>query len=303
MTVQPHDFSRPPSLHPETRAKLVLWLNRTNARLGETIAGFAPQVEVELDECSTSWPINALQDWSDKAVTYRLKLADLPALSVIALPNPLAQILVGALLGEEATEWPVERDLTAGEQSVGEFLITSIANCMNEAWTGDDVIQMQIVEREQSLKRTRIFKFKEPFVVCRSTIRTPFGSAHWTWMLPHEYLTHLFGAVRPPEPAAAETTRQQLESLARDMSTEVVVRLGGVQLSAPQLASLRVGDLVVLNQKTTEPLRAMVSGKPRFLGWPGRVGNRQAFELSSEGPRPRRAIEPEKGIEPSAHQE
>src|SRR5208337_4009872 len=85
--------------------------------------------------------------------------------------------------------------------------------------------------------------------------------------------------------------RQQLESLARDMSTQLTVRLGGVQLTAPQLAELRVGDLVVLNQKTTEPLRAMISGQTRFFGWPGRVGNRQAFEVAIEGPRRERTAE------------
>jgi flagellar motor switch protein FliM len=291
MTIQPHDFSRPPSLHPETRAKLAQWLTRANTQLAEVIAGFSLQVEIQLEDCSTAWPFSTFQEWSEKALAYNVKLPDVSATSIIAIPNPLAQVLIGTLLGEQPTEWPEERDLTAGEESVGEFIVSRIVSNMIDAWPGDERIDVQVDAREPNLRRTKTFKFKEPLIVCRSTMTTPIGSAQWCWMLPHEFLTKLFGAVRASAPESTVSARQQLESLAREMTTQVTIRLGGVQLSPPQLAELRVGDLVVLNQKTGDPLRAMVSGKPRYLGWPGRVGSRQAFEIASEGPRRDRSAE------------
>ena len=291
MTIQPHDFSRPPSLHPETRGKLAHWLKRANTQLAEVIAGFSMQVEIRLDDCVTAWPLNTVQEWSEKAVAYRVKLANLSAISIVALPSPLAQVLVGTLLGEQPQEWPADRDLTPGEESVGEFFIQRIVNTLMESWPDDDAVSLQVLEREPNLRRTKAFKFKEPFIVCRSTMTTSIGSGQWCWMLPHEFLIELFGAIREPEAKAAIPARVQLESLAREMSTQVSVNLGKVQLSPPQLAELRVGDLVVLNQKTTEPLRVMVSGKPKYLAWPGRVGNRQAFEIASEGQRRDRPAE------------
>jgi flagellar motor switch protein FliM len=285
MTIQLHDFSRPPSLHPETRSNLVQWLTRSNAMLAEVIAGFSLKVEVSLDDCTTAWPTTSLPEWPERAVSYRVKLADLTALSVIVLPNPLAQVMIASMLGNQLREWPQERDLTAGERSVGEFVITKIVDCLVDGWLSDTPLNLRVHEIEPNLRRTKIFKVKEPFVVCRSTMTTPIGAAPWTWILPHDFLTELFGTVRVKETASAAsaaTARQQLEALARDMTTQVTVRLGAVQLTAPQIAALRVGDLVVLNQKTSEPLKAMVSGKPKFLGWPGRIGNRQAFEIASE---------------------
>jgi flagellar motor switch protein FliM len=98
-----------------------------------------------------------------------------------------------------------------------------------------------------------------------------------------EFLTSMFGLpARPQRPLKEHSSRRQLESLVRGMQAEIVVRLGGVQLSGPQLGGLRVGDLVVLDQRVGEPLRAMVRGEPKFLGWAGRVGDRQAFEIESE---------------------
>ena len=75
------------------------------------------------------------------------------------------------------------------------------------------------------------------------------------------------------------------------MNTEVAIRLGSVQLSAPQLANLRVGDLVVLDQRVSDPLQATIANEPRFWGWPGQVGQRQAYVIDSEVRRRQRAQE------------
>jgi flagellar motor switch protein FliM len=73
-----------------------------------------------------------------------------------------------------------------------------------------------------------------------------------------------------------------MESLVRGMKLPLTVHLGQVQLTAPQLAELRIGDVVVLHQRTTEPLRAFVSGRPAFLGWPGQMAGKQAFQIEAD---------------------
>jgi flagellar motor switch protein FliM len=285
MTIRNHDFSRPPSLHPETRAKLAKWMTRANAQLSEVIAANSLEIDLQLDDCTTAWPIDELATWSEKAIAFRLKLADVSTVSAIALTNPLAQILVGSLLGETPQEWPEERDLTPSELSVAEYFVTRVASSLIDSWSGDAPLALQLAEQDPNLRRTKVFKFQEPIIVCRTTMKLAIGSGQLCWMLPHDFLTKMFGTIRKSDSDSEVSARQQLETLARDMTTQLTIRLGGVQLSAPQLAELRVGDLVVLNQKTSEPLRAMVSGQTRFLGWPGRVGNRQAFEVSTDGAR------------------
>lgn len=303
MTIQPHDFSRPPTLHPETRTNLVQWLTRANSQLAEIITGFGLELSIRFDDCLTAWPIDSLQGWSEKTIAFRVKLPQGSAVSMIAVPNPLAQILIGILLGEQPAAWPADRDLTPAEESVGEFLVGKIAESLSCTWTGDSPIDLQLFQREPNLRRTRCFRFREPFVVCRATMTTSLGEAQWCWMMSHEFLTELFGKSRASRNHVQISPRQQLESMAREMTTQVIVRLGGVQLSAPQLAELRVGDLVVLGQKTTEPLRAMVSGKPRFLGWPGRVGNRQAFEIASDSGHRERLAESASSTETAMNRE
>ena len=80
----------------------------------------------------------------------------------------------------------------------------------------------------------------------------------------------------------SEEQRRQMESLVRGMSLPLTVSLGHAQLTTSQFAQLSVGDVVVLNQRTREPLKALLSGKPTFLGWPGQIGNKQAFQIETE---------------------
>ena len=285
MTIQTHDFTRPPSLRPETKAKLAEWLTRSNALLTEAIAGYGIKVEIQLDECFSAWPAPTLEQWSEKAVAFRVRLSDIETCSIFAFPNPLAQVLSGAMMGAPIEEWPAERDLTPAELSVGEVLVASITKSLTESWTTETPPSIRFVDCEPNLRRTKNFKPREPFVVCRTTIGTAVGSAQWCWMMPHEFLSKLFGSPRSEDSTSGISSRQQLESLAREMNAQLAIRLGTVQLTAVQMSELQVGDVVVLNQKTTEPLRAMVSGKVRFLGWPGRVGTRQAFEIASDATR------------------
>ena len=57
--------------------------------------------------------------------------------------------------------------------------------------------------------------------------------------------------------------------------------LGAATLQVSQLARLRAGDLVILDQPVVSPMAAYVAGEARFLVWPGRVGPKQAFQIAS----------------------
>ena len=67
----------------------------------------------------------------------------------------------------------------------------------------------------------------------------------------------------------------------REMPVEVSVRLGAAVLRVSQLAGLRAGDLVILDQPVSGPLTAAVAGETRFRVGPGRVGSKQAVQIES----------------------
>ncbi|MBS0205398.1 MAG: FliM/FliN family flagellar motor switch protein [Planctomycetes bacterium] len=293
MNVIRYDFTRPPPLAPNLRAKLAQWLGRSNTLLAELFAGMSVPVELRLDEITTLYPTEALAQWTDKTLAIQVKLTGRESQSVVALPNPLVQDLVTRLLGDSPEESLTERDLTPAEQSVAEFAVETIVRGLKESWQGESGIGLSVGETETNLRRTKRFRLTEPILVCRSSAKTSIGDSSWTWLLTNEFLAHLFDLpIRPQRPVDDHTSRRHLEELVRGMQSELEVRLGGVQLTGPELAALRVGDVVVLDQRVGEPLQASVRGEPKYLGWAGRVGNRQGFEIALGNPQARFGTDP-----------
>jgi flagellar motor switch protein FliM len=72
-----------------------------------------------------------------------------------------------------------------------------------------------------------------------------------------------------------------METLVRELPVEIVVLLGSVEVSLSLLAQLRPGDVVILNQRVSEPLLATVASEKKFRVWPGRVGSQQAVRIES----------------------
>ena len=92
-----------------------------------------------------------------------------------------------------------------------------------------------------------------------------------------------------PVPARVQSqslnARRQIEALVGEMSVDLAVVLGTADLTLFDLARLRTGDLVMLNQKVDDPLEATVGGTKKFQVWPGARGSRQAVQVyAAEAP-------------------
>lgn len=283
MTLTRYDFTRPPPLAPDLRADLAQWLGRSNALLVELLAGMAVSVELRFEDSLTISLTEALSQWTDKSLAIAVSLAGREETSLIAIPNPLVQELVGGVLGTSPNKIPAERELTPAELAVSEFLVETIVKSLKETWQHRHGLELNIGSAESNLRRTKQFQPTAPLIVCRSIMKTALGESQWCWMFSNEFLARMLNLPeRPKQSGGSQGSRRHLERLLLEMYSEMEIRLGEVQLTGPQLAKLRVGDVVVLDQRVTDPLQASVRGEPKFLGWAGRVGNRQAFEIESE---------------------
>jgi flagellar motor switch protein FliM len=55
--------------------------------------------------------------------------------------------------------------------------------------------------------------------------------------------------------------------------------LGETELSVEEFMRFAPGDVITLNQSTTQPLIATVEGVPKFLGFPGTTKGMQSFQI------------------------
>ena len=281
MTTHAFDYTRLPRLPSDLKGQLEPWLNRANSVFTETFAAMRMSLEADAVEFTTGWPLATLDSWAGKPIAFRISLAN--SQSLLAIPNRLAQELVAVLLGDSLAKELPERDLSEIEASLCELVVEKFIDSVREAWVDESFPSMKVILRDPKCRRSKVFRPDEALVLCRCTLRVQDSDHQWCWMIPLDTLSQVVEAeVARKANSKNEVTRCQLESQVRSMSMPLVVRLGQAQLTAPELARLQVGDLVMLNQRVSDPLKAFFSGKPAFTGWPGRIGNRQAFQMEAE---------------------
>ena len=281
MTPQIHDFTRPLRLPQDLKSRSVPWLNRSNAIFSESMGSLGLTLQSQSLDQNTAWPLETLDSWTGRPLGFRVSLAGSP--TILALPNRLAQSLVIAMLGDSVPSETAERELSAVEISLCELTVKTIISSLIEAWIDESSVSIELQEREPNLRRSKTFRPSDPLVVCRSSI-TLQGTDHlWSWLVRMETMQELFGTqTAGPAVTHSEPQRQQMESLVRGMKLPLTVKLGQAQLTTSQLAKLKIGDVVVLHQRTTEPLKAFVSGRPAFMGWPGQIAGKQAFQIETD---------------------
>jgi flagellar motor switch protein FliM len=200
---------------------------------------------------------------------------------LFVLPRPLALAMIGIMLGEEPEELPEDRELTAAERSLCDLLSEELCRAAGEAWPDQQPLACRLAGVEPKPQRTRLFAVTEQVLLSRFGLGGVFGTQEFFWLLPRQAIQEFIASCSTEGRARAAASRPLIEQLARELPAEFVVRLGEARLDVADLARLRVGDVVILDQRITEPLVAAIAGVPKFSGRPGRVGARQAFQIES----------------------
>lgn len=292
MNIQPYDFVNPMRQAADTHLAsdmehiLARWLRNACALAPKKWAKQVPfPVEMRFQGLEVVRSAEGLAKLPDSAVGFRVAVPSENKSTLLSLPRPLLLSLVAGMLGETLAELPADRELTIVEDSLCEFLVQDLLlSTLRETWPGQEQMQLGQPLKETHPRWTRIFLPDENIVICSLFCKGPFGEQAWNWLAPQQLLLRLLGLAEPDadlEVSDDQDVKARLQALVREMDVDVTVLLGSVEVPLSLLAKLRVGDAVVLDQRITEPLIGIVSGQEKFLGWPGRVGSQQAFQIES----------------------
>jgi len=183
------------------------------------------------------------------------------------------------MLCEELSELPTYRQLSDVELSLMELAMSELARAMTDSQPVAPPLVCEFVGPRRTQELTREFNEQDPIAVADFEVLTPAGKSTCLWIMPQRtvltMMTHI-GEQRQQDVGSAN----DLQSLVRQIPMQLIVRLGSANLHVSDLLNLQPGDVVVLDQRVNEPLDAEVSDTPIFRGWPGRVGTKQAFQVS-----------------------
>ncbi len=284
---QPYNFAKPGRLTAEAEQRVSGWLRAAAALAAKKAARHLPfALEMSLAGVEVQRSADGLAKLPEAAAGYGVSVHGEAVNAMIALPRPLALALVGALLGEVGPALPEDRELTVVEHDLCEFFAGEVlVGTLQETWPAAQPVPFALRRREVHPRWTRIFPPDDNVVVCTFSLKGPFGASEWYWLQSQKQLLEQVALSMPggdkAKAADGPPESVRLRLLVEELPVEVTVLLGAVELSLAELAKLSVGDLVILNQRVSEPLTASLAGEKKCKGWPGRVGSRQAFEIDS----------------------
>jgi len=283
MTPVPHDFRKPIRLP-------ALWHNRLSgwfrAALAQTSKAwekqFGPGIEVVYRDLSVAFAHDATARLADGTIGYEVLLGASRITTLLAMPRSLMLGLIGILLG--SSEGPAEdRELTLVEENLADYLQTECwLPHFRDTWPGDQIVAWQLNNCDPQPQCSRKFPAADVLIVLDFTVRGPWGESSAAWLFPQKGLLEALdsNAVKN-ETIPEKTLAARREALVHGLSLQVNVSLGAANLTLADLSNLRVGDVVLLDQRVTESITAHAGGCPVFQGQPGRVGSWLAIQIDN----------------------
>jgi flagellar motor switch protein FliM len=278
--LQPYDFRSPSGLPDGVEQRLLDWHRGLCSVACENWAHFSRSpLTMEHGEQSTVAMYEARPQMPAAAIGCVCTLGAGKLSTLLVFPRQVILALVNDVLGETADQLPEDRELTAVEQSLCELWFEHFCQAVSESWPRQDALVCHIEGCDARPQRSRLFAPSEGVVLCGFKLTGSFGTNTFHWILPQQPIVELMSETNANGQTRSEASLQQLEARTMEIPAQLVVRLGQAQLEVADLARLSAGDVIILDQKITDPLAAAIAGEKVFQGWPGRVGSRQAFKI------------------------
>ena len=288
MTVESFDFRKPGRLPDFVCSILKEWEDNLARRVSANwMQQFGTEVELLVKVREVFNGAEIAKRYELNALSNKVRLAREDTDSLICLPRETALLLVEGLLGniqtekpeEEGEEEPVEaRELTDMENTLLKLLFSEFITSINESQPAHLKVN-PVGGTVQNWKETAWdIDAEKEMVLVQLEIITPFGGKTIDWIISASLVEEL--ALRVANATNINKDESEVSHLVMELPVEVNVRLGGRQLEMGELANLKPGDVLVLDQRINQPLTAFVEGVPKYLGWPGKLGNRRVFQVS-----------------------
>ncbi len=282
--VRLYDFRSPDKFSKEQIRTLAL-MHENFARIAQTALSAQLRTALQLQLVSTEQlPYQQFhRSLGDPVVLGVLNMAPLPGNALLDLEPRLVFALVDRLLGGPGISLDLRRSLTEIEASMLRRLLGIFLDSLTEAWRNVGQVRASLESLETNPLFAQFLPPGEMVVVLGFRCQMGKTEGSLRLCLPYSllepvlpYLTARYWMLRQ---AKGESSPQQMAENLHPVKVPISVELGRKKLRIGDLLRLKVGDVVVLERKTGEPLDVLVRQRLKFRARPGRLGRFLAVEI------------------------
>lgn len=274
---QPYDFRRPSSLPAELESVLSQWVNALETSLVEAWNQFLPSVQAAPQEALSISRFELSSKFSPSHQSHRISVDQMGGQAALLIDRPAALALVATMTGETLESLPADRELSELEASLLSLAIEEATGALNEACPLREPPQLVALGVEARSDAIKFLGSSDRFLCLTVRLENICEGIEFSWVF-SKAATDLLTSLAKASPEASGD-EHAFEPLVMEIPVEISIQLGATDIHISELADLKPGDLLVLHQRVSEPLVGSIAGDAKFVGWPGRLGNRQAYQI------------------------
>jgi flagellar motor switch protein FliM len=188
---------------------------------------------------------------------------------VIDLSTDLGFFIIDRAFGGPGEATSAQRALTALERSVARGIIEKLLGLFREAWNEHLAFKPEIVGFESTPDMLKIASHEDNVLVVNLEVRGGQFSSLVAVCLPllalESFLVEKTGRA-PGRQALTPVQRQVVETAVREAQVDLVARFPLIKLTAREVATIKVGQIIQTAQPIDGPVELHINGSRRFVG-------------------------------------
>lgn len=286
-SVVAYDFKHPNRVSKDQIRTLENLHDNFAGHLGSSLSAIQrAMVDIELvsvDQITYSELIMSLVNPSN---VFTITMEPLEGRCLIDFNPTLALLFIDRMFGGVGRVMETERELTGIEKAVLSKISRNVFKELERTWAS--IVKMQIRQHsfETNPQFVQIVPPGETVIVIGFQIKMLGNSGLLTICYPYVTLEpimkDLVGNTWADQSKKGDIEQNRIlnETNLQQVRADITARLGTATLTVRDFISLKIGDVIQLDQRIEEPLEVYVRGKKKFFARPGIVGRKSGFQLT-----------------------
>lgn len=281
-----YDFKHPNRVSKDQVRTLENLHDNFSGHLGSTLSAIQrAMVDVDLVSVDQITYSEFIMSLSSPSSTYTVTMEPLEGRCLVDFNPTLSFLFIDRLFGGVGKILDTERELTGIERAVLSKIAKNVFRELERVWSSIVKIQIKSVSFETNPQFVQIVAPGETVIVISLQIKMLGHSGLLTFCYPYVTLEpimeDLVGGAWVDASKEEELQKNRVQNAVNleRVNAEVKAFLGSTEITVADFLSLKPGDVIQLDQKTTAAMEVYVQDSRKFLATPGRVGKKKGFQV------------------------
>lgn len=283
---KPYDFRRPGKFNKDSIHTLVV-IHDTFARLlqGQLSAALRTRVQASVRSTNQYTYGEFTQLLPNPTVVAQFEMTPLPGSCLVELSHNIAYAIIERVFGGQGSDSQPQRALSEIEAGVIQRMVQDMFGPLQESWRNVAEVKPAMGSLETNPLFLQAAAPSEAVVAITLSVDIGEHKGHMALVFPFTTVepvlarlsTHRWlESVRPANEDERRTIRRSVEST----MVKVHAELGRTRVRVQEFVDLKVGDLIMLETKTSDPVPVYVGDRLVFYGRPGIIGRQMSVQVT-----------------------